>query len=207
MPRSLSFYGWYPADYRADTRHLTREQHFAYREILDEIFLTGQDETPPSIPDDDAMLMEICRAASAEEWAETRRVLIDGARGLLRSENGRIVQRRMTAEIERAHELSGKRRTAARKRWDARAETARHDEKEPERVGSHGGNGHGAPTMSVKQFRFYAGRVSKWLDENRDRFVGGGEQGSKLFDAAFERGVGITWKDWQREKAIHDAIA
>lgn len=134
MPRALSFYGFYPGDYRADTRHLNRAQHFAYREIMDEIFMSGQERDPPSIPDDDDFLAELCRAESPAEWATTRRVLIDGPRALLQRENGRISQRRMTAEIEKALGLSEKRREAAAKRWRGRTETGRHDANEAQDV-------------------------------------------------------------------------
>lgn len=112
--RKLDFFAWYPAAYRADTRHLTREEHFAYREIIDEIFLSDQETC--RIKDDDEYLREICRA-TPDEWKTIRRTLIDGPRALLTRKGRFIHSRRLTEEIERAKDKTQKRRDAANQRW------------------------------------------------------------------------------------------
>lgn len=203
VPRKLSWYPFSPADYRADTRHLTRTEHFAYRETLDEIFLSGQDSDPPSIADDEESLSDLWQCESAAEYQQFRRILITGRRALLKSENGRIFQKRMTVEIAKALGVSQKRREAASKRWAGRTETARHDENEAEAIPDHGGNGHGAPTMSGKQFVFYAARVGKWLDEHRDFYHGSSDAPGSAFARAFEQAIGISWQLWQRERVLH----
>lgn len=205
MPKlnKLSWYAFSPADYRADTRHLTREQHLAYREILDEIFLAGQHEDPPSIADDDELLASIAMAASPEEWARTRYVLIDGSRAVLRTHNGRITQGRMSIEIAKALAKSETNRGVALRRWQNRPETAKESTKSESGVGNSGnGNGrdHEAPRMSDKQFRFYAVRVAKWAEERGPLLVGGSPAD---YARAFEIGIGIPYAEWQHEKALH----
>jgi uncharacterized protein YdaU (DUF1376 family) len=116
MARTLDFFAWFPADYRADTRHLTREEHFAYREIIDEIFLTDQERC--RIKDDDEYLRELCRA-SADEWSDIRKTLIDGPRALLTKRGGWLYSSRLTKEIEKARVKSQKNREAAEKRWQS----------------------------------------------------------------------------------------
>lgn len=204
MPRALWTYPWAPADYRADTRHLTREQHAAYREILDEIFLSGQHESPPSIPDDDRLLESVAMAKSAKEWKEIRAVLIDGPRAVLQSQSGRISQKRMTAEITKALAKCEKAQQSARARWSEKSperspldDTATNAAKQDSH---HGGNGHGQ-TMSRKQYLFFATKIGKWRLENQHLIVGASD--SAEFDAAFLREFGMSWTEWQREQAIH----
>lgn len=203
MPRRLHWYAWSPADYRADTRHLTRAQHFAYRETLDEIFLSGQDSDPPSIPDDSEFLSELWRTESELEYTSTRRALIESRRALLRAADGRIYQKRMSAEIGKALDVSDKRREAARTRWSARTETARHGANAGEAMATHAGNDNGSPKVSEKQFLFFAGRVGKWLAENRDFFHGSGSEPGSSFDTAFEGAIGISWKAWLQMREVH----
>lgn len=203
MPRALWTYPWAPADYRADTRHLTREQHVAYREILDEIFLSGQHESPPSIPDDDRLLESIAMAKNSSEWKEIRAVLIDGPRAVLQSQCGRISQKRMTAEIERALDKCQKAQQSARTRWaeksPERSPDAPGSTNRTERGSHHAGNGNGQ-AMSRKQYLFFATKIGKWKLENEHLFVG---NDGLVFEAAFQREFGLTWQAWQREFAIH----
>lgn len=204
MPRDLNFYAWYPADYRADTRHLNRAEHFAYREILDEIFLSGSRSDPPGLMDDDAYLMRLCKAESAEEWAQTRYTLIEGPNPLLqRDRYGWISQRRLTAELIKARDARGKRQAAAAKRWEKPAPDRSGSTNGHGEVPEHGGNGHGAPTMSEAQFLFYAGKVAKWMDEKRDLYHGGSSAPGSAFARDFENSIGISWQRWLREQEMH----
>lgn len=217
MPKDLHAYMWHPSDFRADTRHLNREQSAAYREILDEIFLSGQHESPPSIPDDDEWLMRITQAKSAKEWAQTRWVLIDGPRAVCQRIDGRISQKRLTAEINRALAISQVRRESINRRWKKPAPNASGSTNDLPAGLAHlsaiigGGNGNGdhsrlpaaAPAtysaMSDDQFDFYALKVGQWTAEN-------GNKGPKSpqSQADFEISVGISWIRWQKEQLFHD---
>lgn len=123
MPRTLDFFAWYPADYRADTTHLTREEDFAYRAILDEIFLTNQASC--RIEDDDEYIARITKSVSVDEWKRIRRVLIDGPRAPLTKRGKWISSGRLTREIAKAHDKSKKNSQIARDGWDKRRHSER----------------------------------------------------------------------------------
>lgn len=197
VPRRLFCYMWHPGDYRADTRHLTCLQHGAYREIIDEIFWSGQEHDPPSIADDDAMVARLTKL-SVKEWREMRDVLIDGA--LLVSKDGRLSQKRLAAEITKALDKCGKNQANALKRWQDRPETARHATKSPQASPGHGGNGHGQ-TMSQKQYLFFASKIGQWQLESQHLFVGATD--ASEFERAFLAQFGMSWASWKREQAIH----
>jgi uncharacterized protein YdaU (DUF1376 family) len=99
--KKLEFFAWYAFDFRADTHHLTRVQRQAYRDLIDEIFITAQDTC--QIVDDDVYLQAVCQA-SEKEWLITRRVLIDGPRALLQKREGHIFSERLEQEIRKAQE-------------------------------------------------------------------------------------------------------
>lgn len=184
MPR-LDWYAFYVADYRADTRHLSREQHFAYREMLDEIFLAGQHELPASIPDDDEYLKGLARASSPEEWSTTRHVLIDGPRAFLLSSGGRITQKRMAHEVDKALQRSSKAKTAAGSRWDkAKADI---------RPQSGTEDGH----MTASQFNHYRTMIDDWNDSVPLTV------GDSAFDAAFRARFGFSFDRWDAECMHH----
>jgi uncharacterized protein YdaU (DUF1376 family) len=105
----LEWFAWEPAAYKADTSHLSREADYAYRRILDEIFIRAQDTG--CIPDDDRYLRGVARA-TAEEWEEIRYELIDGPAALLQKQGGMISSPRLYTEIQRAKAISGVRRDA-----------------------------------------------------------------------------------------------
>lgn len=178
MPR-LDWYAFYVADYRADTRHLTREQHFAYREFLDEIFIAGQHESPASIPDDDDYLKFLARAASDDEWRMTRHVLIDGPRALLRRENGRLLQGRMSHEVEKALARSRKATTANEARWSKHRQAA-----------ADGPENH----MDADQYASYAKTIAEWLQLN-------GEDGP-----AFYQRFRFSLDRWRAEDAYQRSL-
>jgi uncharacterized protein YdaU (DUF1376 family) len=111
--RKLEYFAWYAAAYRADTAHLTREESYAFREIIDEIFITAQDTC--RIVDDDLYLRRLCKA-SAEEWKEIRWTLIDGPRALLKKRGRSISSPKLTEEIEKARVKSRQAREAVGRR-------------------------------------------------------------------------------------------
>lgn len=200
VPR-LDWYAFYVADYRADTRHLSPMQHFAYREIIDEIFLSGQHEDPPSIPDDDSYLTGICRPQSAEEWATTRQVLIDGPRALLKSENGRLTQKRVSHEVEKALARADKAYKAAGARWGAGSDRDHAPAVKPSPL-KEKSNGNGAEHMSRKQFLYFCSRVNRWRETARETLAGGTDAD---WNAAFLREFGMSWSLWEAELRHHNA--
>lgn len=107
--KKLPFYAWYPGDFRKDTQRLTPEERWAYRDILDEIFITNQDEG--RLPDDDEYIARVVQR-SVDEWKRMRYALIDGPRPLLRKRGRWIYSKRLSEEIEKARDISGKRRKA-----------------------------------------------------------------------------------------------
>ncbi|MDW3683089.1 DUF1376 domain-containing protein [Cupriavidus sp. CV2] len=100
----------YIGDYLADTSRLTTEQHGAYLLILMDYWRNG----PPL--DDDEELATIAKL-SLTQWRKHAPKI----RGVFRSIDGRLVQKRAEEERERAGLISSKRREAgkhgAAKRW------------------------------------------------------------------------------------------
>jgi uncharacterized protein YdaU (DUF1376 family) len=115
--RKLEFFAWYAGTYAAATTHLTREADYAYRRILDHIFIHEQESC--RVADDDEMLMAISRC-SAREWKAIRRALIDGPSPLLRKDGDWIYSDRLAEEIAKAKDKSRKRKQAADDMWAAR---------------------------------------------------------------------------------------
>lgn len=200
MPR-LPFYAFYVADYRADTRHLTPMQHFAYREILDEIFLSGQHRFPPSIPDDDKFLRLLCKPNSDEEWRETRDALIDGPRAPLRSENGRITQKRMTIEVKKALVRAEKSLNANRARWGLPDHPEGSDRASTVKSGPISGNGNGHEHMSKRQFVLIASKIREWTREKQGLLVGAHPE---EWEEAFRREFGFSSAFWEAEKTFQN---
>lgn len=60
------YMNWYPADYIRDTRHLTTEQHGAYRLLLDECWMREG-----VLPDDDRFLAKLS-GLTAAKWAKAK---------------------------------------------------------------------------------------------------------------------------------------
>lgn len=81
----------YVADYIADTRRLTTEQHGAYLLLMDS-WVSG------ALPDDDAVLARVA-GLDAESWARTRPVLA----GYFEIADGKWVHARIEREREREH--------------------------------------------------------------------------------------------------------
>lgn len=92
-----------PADFVANTRHLSVEDRGAYQEILDQIVLLGQDEDPPSLPDDDHFIARLL-GWPVRKWRNTKERLCVGTGAVLLQGNGRLTQARIVDEIESARE-------------------------------------------------------------------------------------------------------
>jgi uncharacterized protein YdaU (DUF1376 family) len=88
-------------DFVAKTRHLSVEDRGAYQEILDQIVILGQDEEPPSLPDDEKLIANIL-GWSVKKWRTTRDRLCTGPMAVLITEGGRLSQTRIVEEIEAA---------------------------------------------------------------------------------------------------------
>lgn len=101
---------FYPADYLADTRRLTTEQHGAYLLLLMDSWSSG------ALPDDDAVLARVA-GLDAESWGRTRPVLA----GYFEIANGKWVHVRIEREREHAQAYaqasSGRGKKAAAARW------------------------------------------------------------------------------------------
>lgn len=107
----LHYMPWYPSDYKADTAHLSLEEHGAYRLLIDHLWLSGGE-----IKFDDKRIsrrLGITPARFRKIWAEIGE--------FFRLEGGQISHKRVTAELQKAQEMIEKRteiaRQAAAKRW------------------------------------------------------------------------------------------
>ena len=100
----------YPADYLADTRRLTTEQHGAYLLLLLDSWVSG------ALPDDDSVLARVA-GMDAESWAATRRALA----GYFQIADGMWVHARLERERidahAHAHASSERGKKAATARW------------------------------------------------------------------------------------------
>ena len=101
---------FYPADYLADTRRLTTEQHGAYLLLLMDSWSSG------ALPDDDAVLARVA-GLDAESWARTRPAIA----GYFEIADGKWVHARIEQEREHAQAYaqasSGRGKKAAAARW------------------------------------------------------------------------------------------
>jgi len=145
----LHYMPWYPSDYIADTRHLSLEEHGAYRLLLDHLWLAGGE-----LEYDEKRLarrLGITPGKFAKLWPEVGQYF--------RLEGGRISHSRLSAEIEKATEIVKKRkeiaRQAAKERWKKAKENsggdvpeAMHGECQPEPKGS-GRTPKGVSTMNL----------------------------------------------------------
>lgn len=99
MIEQLPYYPYFPDDFQRKTRHLTLLQKGAFRELMDEMWLTNQDDG--TIPDDPTYCANVLRI-SVPEWESIRAVLVDGPRPVLSSVGGALSSGRLSEELERA---------------------------------------------------------------------------------------------------------
>ena len=107
---------FYPADYLADTRRLTTEQHGAYLLLLMDSWSSG------ALPDDDSVLARVA-GLDAESWARARQALA----GYFEIADGKWVHARI--EREREHAQAHAQASSSRGK---KAATARWSKKKPE---------------------------------------------------------------------------
>ena len=103
----MHYYPFDVSDYRKDTGHLTMEEHYAYRVLLDECYLT---EKP--LPEDKRVLMRKLKLTPGQEWVLDN-ILLDF---FVSTERG-YIHPRVEVELERYREKSDKARTSANTRW------------------------------------------------------------------------------------------
>ena len=120
--KKLEWFSWYPALFRADTQRLTRDERHAYRDLLDEMFVT--DQATCSLPDDDELLARIV-GRTVEEWRAMRAALLDGSRPLLKKRRGQVYSKRLLAEVRKAREKSDKARESAERSHSERKANAK----------------------------------------------------------------------------------
>jgi uncharacterized protein YdaU (DUF1376 family) len=110
-----------PQDFVAQTQHLSIEDSWAYQRICDYIVILGQDEEPPSLPDDDTVMANLLGWA-VSRWRKTKATLCAGPPlGVLLCEGDRITQVRVAAEILEAKERIEKASSAGKASGLARA--------------------------------------------------------------------------------------
>lgn len=102
----------FPADYLADTQHLSTEEHGAYLLLM----MTAWMQDDCTLPDDDRKLARITRL-SLRQWKAMRETMLD----FWSVSGGRWVNRRLSKERVYADKKSQANRENARKRWDAQA--------------------------------------------------------------------------------------
>ena len=107
---------FYPADYLADTRRLTTEQHGAYLLLLMDSWSSG------ALPDDDAVLARVA-GLDTESWTRTRQALA----GYFEIADGKWVHARIEREREHAQAYAQASSSRGKK-----AATARWSKKKPE---------------------------------------------------------------------------
>lgn len=110
----MRFYPFDVGHYRQDTGHLTMEEHYAYRQLLDECYFT---EKP--LPQDKRMLMRKLRLTPGQEWVLDN-ILLD----FFVSTDGGYINPRVEAEIAEYYRISKQARDAANTRW-ARVKAAK----------------------------------------------------------------------------------
>lgn len=120
---SAPFMQFYIADYLGDTQHLTTEQHGAYL-----LLLMGMWRAGGSLPNDEAKLARIAGLTLAR-W---RRIGAD-VLAFCDVADGRITQKRLVAEIEKAEKKSQVRADAGRQ--SAKAKALKNNKQAPANAG------------------------------------------------------------------------
>lgn len=90
--RPQSWFSFYPADYEHDTSHLTPTARSGYIDLLSAAWTRGG-----ALPDDDEALCRMARLSPAE-WAAAR----DSVRAMFTVRHGKLVQKRLLAELNLA---------------------------------------------------------------------------------------------------------
>ena len=104
----MVYYQHFIGDYRRDTRHLTLLEHGAYRELLDQYYLS---EEP--IPLDESKLMRLLSARQDDEQQAIKNVLND----FFVSTDRGYIHKRCDIEIAEYHSKSQSASANAKARW------------------------------------------------------------------------------------------
>lgn len=127
-PTKLDWFAWYAAQYAADTTHLSREADYAYRRIIDHIFI--HDQKTCRVVDDELLLVGIARC-SREEWPAIRHALIDGPMAMLEKPDGAegwLFSPKLAEEIHKAKKKSAQARKAVAERERKRSARSSDDD-------------------------------------------------------------------------------
>lgn len=103
---SRPWYQFFPADYLADTRLLTLEEHGAYRLLLDALWMHG--------PIDDS---DVTRARLMSVSVRKSRVIWPRLVPFFELENGTFDHKKIAKQRTQASEIIEKKRAAAESRW------------------------------------------------------------------------------------------
>ena len=104
----MHYYQFNIADYRKDTIHLTPIEHYAYRQLLDQYYLSEQ----PITLDENALMRSLC-VRIADDMQAVRNVLNDF---FLKTDKG-YIHKRCDVEIEAYHAKSKSASDNAKARW------------------------------------------------------------------------------------------
>lgn len=106
---------WMPlywGDYLRDTGHLSTAHHGAYLLMIGHYWSTGE-----PLPDDDSLLWRIVRADSIAQWKKLRPAVV----ALFTAAEGKLIHRRVEAELAKAsgkiEAATTKAKKAAQARW------------------------------------------------------------------------------------------
>lgn len=112
----IPFFSFYPADWLSGggVQQLTLEETGAYINLL---AFMWQNAPEVSIPDDNAHVSRLLHITS-RKWVSIRRVLVEGAKPVLYTENGRLRNKRLDEEYRKAIGIIDKKKKAASKRWE-----------------------------------------------------------------------------------------
>lgn len=112
---AMPYFPFYPGDWLRDCALLTLEEEGAYIRLLAYCWQTAEAEC--SLPDDDTFLARVLKVPPAT-WKRLRKTLVDNPNHLYwHAEGGRLVQKRLVMEWDKACAKTAVRRAASRNRW------------------------------------------------------------------------------------------
>lgn len=118
------WYPWYPALFKADTRHLTAEQDGIYRRLIDEYM-----ETREPLPANDVALARIA-GVNENSWLDAKRIVL----AFFTHKNGMYFHKKCDQELD-IQDKKARRRTlsaekAAKKRWSQKDTKTKQNQKD-----------------------------------------------------------------------------
>ncbi len=114
---NLPFFTFYTEAWLKDTGALTLEEEGAYIRLLCHMWRQGQEKGLCSVPDDDAFIARLL-AIPPRLWVKIKAILVDNPNHVyLHSDGGRLTQKRLQAEFEKAVSKRAVRSEAATARW------------------------------------------------------------------------------------------